>query len=709
MKISYTNWSPPWRVLTLALAFGLAQTTYAASFCVTTTTELKTALTMAAFNGEDDNIQVVQGTYEGNFVYVASEEFNLSVKGGYKTGCVSRAVDPSNTVLNGGGKASVLILVNKNAIEFVVDGLTIENGETAANANSSGGGLHISTDKGDVTLSHSIISGNKANFYGGGAYIEGSSTISISDNTISDNTAHRIGGVHFSSSGTATFTDNIISGNTGNNRIGGVYFSGPGTVTITNNTISDNTASYDVGGVYFSGSGTATFTDNIISGNTTTKGSAGGVYFYSGKNVTLINNVISGNITDSGDGGGIYINSIDTITLTNNTITSNTAGGDNGGGIWLKLQDDSDVAHIYNNIIWNNSATSQGGDLYINNDGNNNFVASTVNLFNNDFDQTLVSGIHIALPFLIDSSNLNNLDPLFVDADDDNYHLQASSPCIEAGDNEAPEVPTTDKDGNPRNNTVDIGAHEYQSSPLSKVQFSSSSYEVNESDGTATISVTRTGSNKGAISVKYATSDDTATEGEDYIETSGRLQWANGDKSKKTFTVDIIDDIDEEGEEELIVSLGNPAGAVLGTPDTATLSILDDDIPTESSILKISALTGGGKLILKVKPKKGFKFSGWGGDCQSKKKKITVPMDTDRDCSLDLVEKGAAYEDEEQIEAKLSTLTITAPTGSSKLILKAKPNKGFKFKGWKGDCKGKKKTTVPMNSDRVCMAEFVQK
>jgi parallel beta-helix repeat protein len=571
---------------------------------VTTATELQNALTTAAFNGEDDNIQIVQGTYESNFVYAASEKFNLTIEGGYTTGCASRVVDPSNTVLNGGGNASVLILVDKNAIEFMVDGLTIENGLTTGNP--SGGGLHISTDDGDVTLSHNIISGNTANSSGGGAYIEGSSTISISDNTISGNTAkiYHGGGIYFSSSSTATFTDNTISDNTANHDGGGIYFSS-GTATFTDNTISGNTAnSRNGGGIYFS-EGTATFTDNTISDNTADE-HGGGIYVYDGETTTLINNVISGNITNSDDGGGVFIYG-DTTTLTNNTITSNTAG-DNGGGIWLELYDDSDAAHIYNNIIWNNSASSQGGDLYINNDGNNNFIASTVSLFNNDFDQTLASGIHIVLPFPIDSSNLNNLDPLFVDADNDDYHLQAGSPCTEAGDNDAPELPATDKDGNPRigNSVVDLGAYEYQSSPPSQVQFSASSYEVNEGDGTATITVTRTASSEGAVSVEYATSDDTAREDEDYLETSGQLDWADGDKSKRTFTVDIIDDGDEEGDEQLTVSLGNPVGAILGTPDTATLSILDDDGTTEYSTLKIKALTGGGKLILKAKGKKGL-------------------------------------------------------------------------------------------------------
>jgi hypothetical protein len=57
----------------------------------------------------------------------------------------------------------------------------------------------------------------------------------------------------------------------------------------------------------------------------------------------------------------------------------------------------------------------------------------------------------------------------------------------------------------------------------------------------------------------------------------------------------------------------------------------------------------------------------------------------------------------------LSTLTIEAPTGSGTLIIKAKPSKGWKFKEWAGDCKGKKKTKVKMDSDKHCAAVFEPK
>jgi len=111
-----------------------------------------------------------------------------------------------------------------------------------------------------------------------------------------------------------------------------------------------------------------------------------------------------------------------------------------------------------------------------------------------------------------------------------------------------------------------------------KLQFSSATYSVAEDGRQITITVTRTGSSDGAVSIDYATSDDTATAPDDYTQTSDTLNWDDGDDADKPITVDIIDDSEVEGDETFIVSLGNPTGsAQLGEPDTAEVTITDND------------------------------------------------------------------------------------------------------------------------------------
>jgi hypothetical protein len=111
------------------------------------------------------------------------------------------------------------------------------------------------------------------------------------------------------------------------------------------------------------------------------------------------------------------------------------------------------------------------------------------------------------------------------------------------------------------------------------VQFSDPSYSVNESDSTASITVTLNNSSaiSVAVDVNYATSDDTATEGIDYESTSGTLTFDPGGVTSQSFSVTILQDTDVEGGETITLTLSEPVNAHLGTLSTATLTIVDDD------------------------------------------------------------------------------------------------------------------------------------
>ncbi len=96
--------------------------------------------------------------------------------------------------------------------------------------------------------------------------------------------------------------------------------------------------------------------------------------------------------------------------------------------------------------------------------------------------------------------------------------------------------------------------------PPGTLQFSAATYSVDEGGTTAIITVTRTGGSNGGASVDYATSDGTATEGDDYTAASDTLNWADGDANSKTFTVSITDDLVVEDNEIVNLTLSNPTG-----------------------------------------------------------------------------------------------------------------------------------------------------
>ncbi|HEX2164143.1 MAG TPA: Calx-beta domain-containing protein [Thermoanaerobaculia bacterium] len=100
-----------------------------------------------------------------------------------------------------------------------------------------------------------------------------------------------------------------------------------------------------------------------------------------------------------------------------------------------------------------------------------------------------------------------------------------------------------------------------------------------ESDGTVTLTVTRTGGTTGAASVDFTVEDGTATGGVDFAPAAGTLTWADGDGAAKQIVVTLTEDEDEEGAETFEVALSDATGAQLGSPATATVTVLDDDSP----------------------------------------------------------------------------------------------------------------------------------
>ena len=117
-----------------------------------------------------------------------------------------------------------------------------------------------------------------------------------------------------------------------------------------------------------------------------------------------------------------------------------------------------------------------------------------------------------------------------------------------------------------------------------QLAFAVSDYVINESGNNATVSVVRTGSTNGVVTVDFLTvAGGTATAGMDYVPTNGTLTFADGVISQ-TFGVSILVDSLVEGSETVAllltnaVGLGN-VGAVLGPPATiaATLTITDDN------------------------------------------------------------------------------------------------------------------------------------
>jgi hypothetical protein len=147
----------------------------------------------------------------------------------------------------------------------------------------------------------------------------------------------------------------------------------------------------------------------------------------------------------------------------------------------LWTRENTNKVTIENNI-WSNSATTKANDIYLYNDWNNDYIPSQIVLENNVFDNSS-EGVYVQRAIDIPESNLNNIDPLFVDAANGDYRLSSDSPLIDQGV-ATTNVASTDLDGNTRTvgSAVDIGAYEYQEvinyAPIVSTHIASQDFDI---------------------------------------------------------------------------------------------------------------------------------------------------------------------------------------------------------------------------------------
>ena len=109
------------------------------------------------------------------------------------------------------------------------------------------------------------------------------------------------------------------------------------------------------------------------------------------------------------------------------------------------------------------------------------------------------------------------------------------------------------------------------------IAFSAASYTVSENATSAVVTLTRTGGTNGAVSVEVLAAAGSATSGVDFLSPTGTVAFGSGELVK-TFAVSIFNDTLVEGSETLNLVLANPqGGANVGFPNTAILTIADDE------------------------------------------------------------------------------------------------------------------------------------
>ena len=282
-----------------------------------------------------------------------------------------------------------------------------------------------------------------------------------------------------------TITAGNADGSEANASGAGLYCNGggPGNAcapTIRATQFVDNTATSDGGALYNNGSNGGSSSpriiDTVFANNTAVRGGAVSNIGSDGtSSPELINTVFADNTADRG--GAIYNDASDgtsSPTLANATLTGNTAAF--GGAVYSSASGSgTSVPDIVNTILWDNTATDTGNDVY-----STNGAVPVVRY-------TLVEDGCPADADCGDGSTLRTEDPLFAEANtpagtdgvyvtsDDGLALTSASPALDAGDDSAvPAGITTDLIGEARiqdsndddTSAVTLGAYEQVPPPV---------------------------------------------------------------------------------------------------------------------------------------------------------------------------------------------------------------------------------------------------
>jgi len=131
------------------------------------------------------------------------------------------------------------------------------------------------------------------------------------------------------------------------------------------------------------------------------------------------------------------------------------------------------------------------------------------------------------------------------------------------------------------------------------LQFLENHYQVSESGGSITITVSRTQGHQGVVEVTYLTQANTAQTSRDYLGVQGSLRWLDGDSENKSFKIGILDNGLPQADKTLSLLLSAPTGgARLGENSQATLTILDNDTTTLQLAATAYSVTEDGEKVL---------------------------------------------------------------------------------------------------------------
>ena len=214
---------------------------------------------------------------------------------------------------------------------------------------------------------------------------------------------------------------------------------------------------------------------------------------------------------------------------------------------------------------------------------------------------------------------------------------------------------------------------------------------------TANFTVTLSGATGASASVNYATQDDTARAGSDYVSKSGALSFS-GTTTQRQIQVNTSQDSTGENAESFFVNLSNASGATIARAQGGAV-ILDDDSgytvtvqPTTGGSVTLSPSGGvyaGGTLVtVTAVPASGYRFGSWGGALSGTSNPTTLLVDGNKTISATFIRRYAVT-----VSTTGGGSVSLSPSGGvydvgTLVTLTAVPVSGGSFLGWGGALSG---------------------
>ncbi len=157
------------------------------------------------------------------------------------------------------------------------------------------------------------------------------------------------------------------------------------------------------------------------------------------------------------------------------------------------------------------------------------------------------------------------------------------------------------------------------------------------------------------VTVEYSTANGSATANVDYVPTSGTLTFPAGSSDSQTFDVTIIGNNQTQPDRTFIVFLTNPENATVGSPNSITVTIVDNDTATPTHTP--TGTPGGTVFLDEYEPNNVFETAFTTSANAAKLEGITLWPVGDVDYFQFFGKKGSTYQVyTTDVEAGLDTL-----------------------------------------------------